>query len=91
VRGDLLLASGDHAAAEENYHLAFTVARRQSAKLEELRAAMSMARLWRDQGKRNEARDLLAPQTCLVRVPCQRTPKSPCEPSNRSCSRAVTR
>ena len=31
---------------------------RQSAKLEELRAAMSMARLWRDQGKRSEARDL---------------------------------
>jgi predicted ATPase len=61
VRGDLLLASGDHAAAEQNYHLAFTVARRQSAKLEELRAAMSMARLWRDQGKRDEARDLLGP------------------------------
>jgi predicted ATPase len=61
VRGDLLFASGDHAAAEQNYHLAFTVARRQNAKLEELRAAMSMARLWRDQGKREEARDLLAP------------------------------
>jgi hypothetical protein len=60
VRGDLLLAGGDHAAAEKNYYLAFTVARRQSAKLEELRAAMSMARLWRDQGKRSEARDLLA-------------------------------
>jgi predicted ATPase len=44
-----------------NYHLALTDARRQSAKLEELRAAMSMARLWRDQGKRDEARDLLAP------------------------------
>ena len=58
VRGDLLLASGDHAAAEQNYHLAFTVARGQSAKLEELRAAMS---IWRDQGKRDEARDLLAP------------------------------
>ena len=39
------------AAAEQNYYLAFTVARRQCAKLEELRAAMSMARLWRDQGK----------------------------------------
>jgi tetratricopeptide (TPR) repeat protein len=61
VRGDLLLASGDHAAAAQNYYLAFTVARRQSAKLEELRAAMSMARLWRDQGKRDEARDLLPP------------------------------
>jgi predicted ATPase len=37
------------------------VARKQQAKPWELRAAMSMARLWRDQGKRNEARDLLAP------------------------------
>ena len=36
-------------------------ARRQQAKSYELRAAMSMARLWRDQGKRDEARDLLAP------------------------------
>jgi predicted ATPase len=37
------------------------VARQQQAKSWELRAAMSMERLWRDQGKRNEARDLLAP------------------------------
>ncbi len=36
-------------------------ARRQEAKSGELRVAMSMARLWRDQGKRDEARDLLAP------------------------------
>ena len=35
--------------------------RAQQAKSWELRAAMSMARLWRDQGKRDEARDLLAP------------------------------
>ena len=40
---------------------ALTVARAQQAKSWELRAAMSMARLWRDQGKRDEARDLLAP------------------------------
>jgi len=40
---------------------AFAVARSQQAKSFELRAATSMARLWRDQGKRNEARDLLAP------------------------------
>jgi predicted ATPase len=38
-----------------------TVANRQSAKTFELRAATSLARLWRDQGKRTEARDLLAP------------------------------
>ena len=37
------------------------IAQRQSSKSWELRAAMSMARLWRDQGRRNEARDLLAP------------------------------
>jgi hypothetical protein len=38
-----------------------TIARQQQAKSWELRAAMSMARLWRDQGKQDEARDLLAP------------------------------
>ena len=37
------------------------VARQQQAKSWELRAAMSMARLWRDQGRRDEARELLAP------------------------------
>jgi predicted ATPase len=37
------------------------IARQQQAKSWELRAAMSMARLWRDQGKRQEARELLAP------------------------------
>jgi class 3 adenylate cyclase/tetratricopeptide (TPR) repeat protein len=61
VRGDLLNATGDRAAAEQCYHQALAVARRQSAKLFELRAATSLARLWRDQGKRHEARDLLAP------------------------------
>jgi predicted ATPase len=43
------------------FERALTVARAQQAKSWELRAAMSMARLWRDQGKRNEARDLLTP------------------------------
>jgi predicted ATPase len=37
------------------------VARRQQAKSWELRAAMNLARLWQDQGKRAEARELLAP------------------------------
>jgi predicted ATPase len=37
------------------------VARRQSAKFWELRAALDLGRLWRDQGKLAEARDLLAP------------------------------
>jgi class 3 adenylate cyclase/predicted ATPase len=61
VRGDLLNATGDQAAAEQSYRQALVVARRQSAKFWELRAAMSVARLWRDQGKRDEARELLVP------------------------------
>jgi predicted ATPase len=47
--------------AEACFLRALTVAREQRAQLWELRAATSLARLWRDQGKRNEARDLLAP------------------------------
>jgi class 3 adenylate cyclase/predicted ATPase len=60
--GDLLLATGgsaDEAAAR--YHRALGIAREQGARSLELRAATSLARLWRDQGKRAEARDLLAP------------------------------
>jgi predicted ATPase len=49
------------ALVEAYFQRALTVARKQQAKSWELRAAMSMARLWRDQGKRNEARNLLAP------------------------------
>jgi class 3 adenylate cyclase/predicted ATPase len=61
LRGRLMQSLGDDAASEDCYRHALDVARRQSAKLWELRAAMSMARLWRDQGKRDEARELLAP------------------------------
>jgi predicted ATPase len=61
LRGELLIATGDQSAAEESYLHALGVAQRQSAKLFELRASTSLARLWRDQGKRTEARDLLAP------------------------------
>ena len=57
----MLLATGDAAAAEASYREAMAIAQRQNAKLWELRATMSLARLWRDQGKRSEARDLLAP------------------------------
>jgi predicted ATPase len=46
---------------EASFTRALAVAREQQAKSLELRAAMSMARLWRDQGKRQEARNLLAP------------------------------
>ena len=51
----------DRAKAEADFERALAVARQQHAKSWELRAAMSMARLWRDQGKRDEARNLLAP------------------------------
>ena len=47
--------------AEAYFERALAVAREQQAKSWELRAAMSMARLWRDQGRRKQARDLLAP------------------------------
>ena len=61
LRGDLLNAIGDRSAAERSYHQAIAAAQRQSAKLFELRASVSLARLWRDQGRRTEARELLAP------------------------------
>jgi predicted ATPase len=59
-RGQLLQVPNP-AAAQASYEEAIGIAQRQSAKLWELRASMSLARLWRDQGKREEARDLLAP------------------------------
>ena len=49
------------AKAEAYFERALAVARKQQAKSWELRAAMSMARIWHDQGKRDEARKLLAP------------------------------
>jgi predicted ATPase len=61
LRGDLLLTTGDSAAAEVSYHEALAIARQQSAKLWELCTAMSLARLWRDQGKRAQAHALLRP------------------------------
>ena len=51
----------DTAKAEAYFERALEIARAQQAKSFELRAAMSLARLWRDQGKWNEARELLAP------------------------------
>ena len=57
----LMLPEPDASKAEVHFERALTVARKQQAKSWELRAAMSMARLWRDQGKREEARELLAP------------------------------
>jgi class 3 adenylate cyclase/predicted ATPase len=63
VAGEIALLSPERevAKARASFERALAVARQQQAKSWELRAAMSMARLWRDQGKRDEARDLLAP------------------------------
>ena len=47
--------------AEASFRRAIDVAQNQQAKMWELRASTGLARLWRDQGKRSEARDLLAP------------------------------
>jgi class 3 adenylate cyclase/predicted ATPase len=60
-KGQLLLRQGHVQAGEELYQKALGIAREQEAKLWELRAAASLARLRRDQGRRAEARDLLAP------------------------------
>jgi len=62
LQGDLLLRhrAPDAAQAEACFQQALTVARRQQAKSWELRAATSLARLWQQQGKRQEAHDLLA-------------------------------
>jgi len=49
------------AQAEANFERALAVAREQHAKSWELRAAISLARLWRDQGKVQQARELLTP------------------------------
>jgi predicted ATPase len=57
----LKVSKADPAKAEAYFERALAIARQQQAKSWELRAAMSMARLWRDQGKRDEARELLAP------------------------------
>jgi predicted ATPase len=61
VRGELMSMIGNRAAAEEAFHRSLTISRNVSAKLIELRASTRLASLWRDQGKRTEARDLLAP------------------------------
>jgi class 3 adenylate cyclase/predicted ATPase/DNA polymerase III delta prime subunit len=61
VRGELLRAGHDLAAAERCFCQAIGIAQQQSAKFLELRAAISLAQLWREQGKRDLAHDLLAP------------------------------
>jgi predicted ATPase len=62
VAGEIALMSPepDAAKAETYFERGLSVARAQQAKSWELRAATSIARLWRDQGRRDEAHDLLA-------------------------------
>jgi class 3 adenylate cyclase/predicted ATPase len=63
IAGEMALRSpnSDAAQAEAHFARALSVARGQNAKSFELRAATSLARLWYDQGKRDAARDVLAP------------------------------
>ena len=63
VAGEIALKSPDPdtAKVQQYFEHALAVARQQQAKSWELRAAMSLARLWRDQGKPQQARELLAP------------------------------
>jgi predicted ATPase len=63
LKGELLLkqSGADEQQAEGCFSQALAIARRQQAKSWELRAAMSLAQLWQRQGKRAEARMLLAP------------------------------
>jgi predicted ATPase len=63
LRGELTgrLPYPDPAKAEDSFRTALAIARGQRTRGYELRAATSLARLWRDQGRRGEARDLLAP------------------------------
>ena len=63
IAGDIVLLSPkrDTARAEAYFERALSVARQQQAKSWQLRAAMSLARLWRDQGKVQQARELLGP------------------------------
>jgi class 3 adenylate cyclase/tetratricopeptide (TPR) repeat protein len=60
LKGWMLSLKGDLEAAERNYLTSLDWARRQQAKMWELRTSTSLARLWQSQGKRREAYDLLA-------------------------------
>ena len=63
LKGELLLqqSSSNQTEAESCFQQAITIAQNQQAKSLELRAVMSLSRLWQQQGKRKEAHDLLAP------------------------------
>ncbi len=87
LRGELLLtgAGEDRADAEACFHQALKVAHRQQAKAQELRAARSLSRLWQRQGKREEARQLLAERDPLT--PAYRRPHRWSPPAERRAGR----
>ena len=61
MAGEIALKEADAAKAQAHFERALSIAREKQAKSFELRAAMSLARLWRDQGKLQQAHELLAP------------------------------
>jgi tetratricopeptide (TPR) repeat protein len=61
MRGDVLIRAGRAGEAEISLNRGLALSRRQQARMWELRAATSLARLWNNQGKRAEARELLTP------------------------------
>jgi predicted ATPase len=61
VDGELALSCGDRSRGESRFRRALDIARQQSAKTWELRAAVSLARLWAEEGERRKAHALLTP------------------------------
>ena len=61
LKGWMLGLKGDFAGAEQSYLASLDWARQQQAKSWELRTSTSLARLWQDQGKRDQAHELLSP------------------------------
>ena len=60
TKGEILIQLGTEVAAEESFMTSLEIARSQASRFWELRTSMSLARLWQKQGKRSEARELLA-------------------------------
>ena len=86
IAGEIALLSPerDTAKAEASFERALAVARQQQAKSWELRAAMSLARLWREQGKVQQARELLAPvYGWFTRTECPVYYENQCAPNSR--------
>ena len=59
LKGEVQAMTGDPTGAEGSFRKSLAVARRQSARLFELRAAISLAQLWSDHARRADARDLV--------------------------------